>query len=328
MSNTLEISLSTHFTSQPASCKIYFCEELIFDGLIEKERTFIHVFEGVKLFKLKIIKNGKFLNLVRNHQEQIVYVKTLKLNGIDLKIKEFGKFKTKENPYVSDQILQTDTLALNGEWIFELLSQPLVGSIDINNIKIRNKIEDCDVACFGCSNTYGSFLEKNESWPYHLGKMLDCKVNNYGIGGSNLNQITAFVEYYIKNFNTKLIVLLMPHSIRRQFKEDNKIINIGVDDIENKNFIMHGEEHSVANLSMSLGGWLKNIKTNIYFGSYNLSEYNLMSKTPLKEYMLPFLDHNLHPKASDNLHFGPEYCKNYAELIANFIKDTRSSITL
>ena len=328
MSNTLELLLSTQFTALPANCKIYFCEELIFDGLVEKEMTLVHVFEETKNFKMKIIKTGKSIDLVDKHHQQIIFIKNLKLNGIDLKIKEFGKFLTKENPYVNDQILQTDTMALNGEWVFKLLSQPLVGSVDINNIKTRDKIEDCDVACFGCSNTYGSFLEKNESWPYQLGKILDCKVNNFGVVASNLNEITAFIEYYIKNFHTKLILLLMPHSMRRQLDKENKILNIMPHHIENKNFIMHGEEHSVANLSMSLGSWFKNIKININFGSYIASEYNLMNKTPLQKYMLPFLDNNSYPKASDNLHFGAEYCKNYAKLIANFILDTRSSITL
>lgn len=321
MSNTLELLLSTQFTSLPANCKIYFCEELIFDGLVEKEMTLVHVFEEAKNFKLKIIKTGKSINLVNKHHQQIVFIKRLKLNGIDLKIKEFGKFQTKKNPYVDDHVLQTNTLALNGEWVFELLSQPLVGSIDIKNIKIRDNIEDCDVACFGCSNTYGFCLEKNESWPHQLGKILNCKVGNFGIGGTNLNEMTAFVEYYIKNFNTKLIILLIPHSMRRQIKKENKILNITMPNhIENKDFIMHGEEHSIANLSMSLGSWLKNIKTNIYIGSYQLDEYNLMSKTSLKEFMLPFLDYNSYPKASDDLHFGAEYSKNYAKLIADFIK--------
>jgi hypothetical protein len=320
MSNILEISLSTDFTLRPANCKIYFCEELIFNGLIEKEKTLTHIFEGSKNFKLKIIKAGKFLDLVKDHHRQIVYVKNLKLNGIDLKIKEFGTFKTKENPYVDDQTLQTDTMALNGEWVFELLPQPLVGSIDIKHIGIRDKIEDCDVACFGCSNTYGFGLTKEESWPYQLGENLSCKVNNFGIPGSNLNQITAFVEYYIKNFNTKSIILLMPHSMRRQIEKDRKIINLKVGVKENKELIMHGEEHSIANLSMSLSAWLKNIKIPIYIGSYHESEYKLISKTTLKEWLLPFLDMEQYPKAKDNLHFGSRYCLDYAKIVANILK--------
>ena len=41
--------------------------------------------------------------------------------------------------------------------------------------------------------------------------------------------------------------------------------------------------------------------------------------TPLKKVMLPFLNHNAYPKASDGLHFGKEYCKEYARTLKNFL---------
>lgn len=320
MSNKLKISLSIEYTSIPAHCEVYCCGELIFNGPVDKDIILTHEFVSPKKFDIKIIKSGKTLDIVHKKHRQIVYVKNINLNGIDLKIHEFGEFKVKNNPYVDDHTLQTATLSLNGEWSFALLEQPLVGIVDLDNIRIRDIIEECDVACFGCSNTYG-LDSKEESWPYQLGKILNCSVNNYGIPGSNINEMTALVEEYIKNNNTKIILMLIPHSMRRQHKDGNKIINVFHTHDSCRKFVLHGEEHSAANLSMSMTDWLKNIKTKIYIGTYHDSEYKLLSRTPLNEYMLPFLDYEKYPKASDGLHFGAEYCKDYATLVADFIKN-------
>ena len=35
--------------------------------------------------------------------------------------------------------------------------------------------------------------------------------------------------------------------------------------------------------------------------------------------MLPFLDLDAYPKASDGLHFGKEYCEEYARTLKNFL---------
>lgn len=319
--NLVEIVLTTEYTSVPPHCKIYCCDELIYNNIVDKNTAIKHFFNTPKQFKIKIIKSGKTKKTINQKLQQKIKIEKINVNGIDLKIKAFGYFKTKDNLYVNDHTLQTNELDLNGEWTISLIPQVLVGFFNSQNVDIRDSIDDCDVACFGCSQTYGLFLKKNQTWPYQLSKILNMKVKNFGIPGSNINEITAFVENYLKKYNTKMILILLPHSFRRQLVVNSKIKNISPHSKDNKELIFHGEEHSIANLSLSMINWLKNIDKKIFISSYHLSEYNLIKKTPLKNYVMPFLDSQHYPKAKDNIHFGEEYCKDYAELLANFMKE-------
>jgi hypothetical protein len=323
MSN-LTISLTPTFTSQPPHCKIYCSDDLIYDSIISKKIKIDHNFDSNKKFVIKIIKTGKTMALVKKKHEQVLQINQIKLNGINLKSKELGKFEIKDNPFVDDRTFSTDILTLNGDWQLELPFTPLVGTADIKKIqtKIRDDIDNCNIACFGCSQTYGSFLDYEQTWPYHLSKMLNTKIKNFGIEGSNINEIIAFVEKYLKNrYKANLIIILIPHTFRRQIKIENKIINILAHGKENKELFDHGEEHSVATISGSLEKWIDSLskKAKILIGIYQSSEYDLFKITPLKKVMLPFLNYDAYPKASDGLHCGKEYCKEYAKTLKNFL---------
>ena len=323
MSN-LTISLTPTFTSQPPYCKIYCSGDLIYDSVISKKVNINHNFDFNRKFVIKIIKTGKTMDIVKKHHEQIIQIDDIKLNGINLKSKELGKFKIKNNPFVDDHTLSTDVLTLNGDWQLELPFIPLVGTADIKKIqtKIRDEIGNCNIACFGCSQTYGVSLDYEQSWPYHLGKLLNTKVKNFGIIGSNCNEITAFVEKYLKNgYKANLIIILIPHTFRRQIKIENKTINILADRKENRELFDHGEEHIVAILSRSLEKWIDSLskKAKILISTYQSSEHDLFKMTPLKKVMLPFLNYNAYPKATDGVHFGEKYCKDYAKTLKNFL---------
>ena len=252
---------------------------------------------------------------------QIITIKNINLNGIDLKIQEFGEFKIRDNPYIDDETLQTDRLHLNGVWRLELPKRSLVGTFNPGGINLRDELGDCDIACFGCSNTWGSFLEYGESWPAQLQQITGKSTKNYGIQGSNINQMIPFVDHYIKNYKTDTIILYLPHTFRRQQNVNGKIQNIETVDNENRELILHGEEHSVAVLSGTLHNWLENCSKNIniYLGTYQTDEYKLYEKTALKKFMVPFLEADDYSKASDNLHHGAEFNRDFAKIIHNFL---------
>lgn len=332
MSNLL-ISLTPKFTSHPPHCKIYCSDHLIYDSIVSKQVDIEYDFNFDRKFAVKIIKSGKTMDIAKKQHEQVIQIDKIKLNGIDLKSKELGKFETKNNPFVDDHTLSTNLLTLNGDWHLELPFIPLVGttapyydydSLDVKKIQtgIRDDLGNSNIACFGCSQTRGAYLEYDQTWPYHLGKLLNTKVKNFGVNGSNINQITAFVEEYLnKGFSANLIIILMPHTFRRQLTIENKTTNLSTYSKENKELHDHGEDHTVATISGSLEKWLDSLskKTKILLGTYQSSEYELFQSTPLEKVMLPFLDDDAFPKASDGLHFGKEYCQEYANKIKNFL---------
>jgi|TARA_A100001388_G_scaffold102684_1_gene74865 hypothetical protein len=317
--NFLEISLKTEHTSVPAHLKIYCSDELVFDDLIDKNLVIKKQFETPKVFELKIIKTGKNIDLVKKDHIQKVQIEKVSVNGINLKINEFGNFQVHDNPYVDDHTLQTVDLNLNGTWTLQLQEQKLIGQFEPAKAKFRDAIQDCDIACFGCSQTYGVFLDHNETWPYFLGKELGLNVKNFGIPGSNYNEMTAFMEYYVKNYKAKTILALFPHSFRRQSIDNGKIEHIGAVDERNKHLIFHGEEHSIVNLSMCFPAWLESVHDNIMVSTYQRSEHNLMMLTNIKKHMLPYFDSDPYPKASDGKHFGVEHNLSYAKALAKHI---------
>ena len=82
-------------------------------------------------------------------------------------------FEQKDNPYTDDSSIQTVELSLNGIWTIRLPIYSILGTATLIKNKFRNNIEDCDIACFGCSFTYGSYVDYNETWPYLLEKELN-----------------------------------------------------------------------------------------------------------------------------------------------------------
>jgi hypothetical protein len=322
--NIVKISLSTKYDSVPAHCQIHCCDELIFDTVVDKDLDITHETNQLNQFSVRITKTGKTVEVVKKNHEQSIMIKNINLNGIDLKVAEFGKFHVKNNIYVNDHTLQTNCLNLNGEWMLELPARSIAGKIDLAKLKFRDPLEDSDIACFGCSQTYGVFLENYESWPARLQEETGKKIRNYGVRGSNINEITALVDYYIENYKTDTILLYLPHTFRRQLELDGIIQQLGTLDPRNKDLVLHGEEHSIAVISDDLYRWLDNISQNtkIYFGTYQRDEYRLYEKTPLKKFMMPFLEGNDYPKASDDLHHGAEFNRVFAKKIKEFLKNS------
>lgn len=320
--NTVKISLSTTYDITPSHLEIECLGEVIHRGELKENSIIEHATKSSDSFEIKIIKTGKTKKIVDLKGTQEVVVESINLNGIPLKIKEFGSFALKDNPYVNDQTLQTNKLNLNGEWTLELPKVNLVGDITSSTMDTpRDSFSDCEIACFGCSQTYGYFLKKDEAWPSQLARLTGRVVKNYGAVGSNINEITAMVDYYLKRFKTYFILLYLPHTFRRQKRKGNKISNIRWDDESNRDLILHGEEHSIAVLSGSFKAWLENISkhTKIYFGTYQTDENKLYESTPLKKFMFPFLEGDNYPKASDNLHHGAEFNRDFAKMLVNFL---------
>ena len=208
--NKLKISLSTTYDIEPSHLQIECLGDVIHDGELTKNLVIEHESDRSDLFEIKIRKTGKTKKIVDMNGTQEVIVQSINLNGIDLKNKEFGSFSTKDNAFMDDEILQTNQLNLNGEWTLELPTLNLVG--DISKGKIRDQFSDSEIACFGCSQTYGAFLEHDEAWPGHLERLTGKLVKNYYkklIGSTFLNEKN--VE---KKMNEEDILVVAPYNVQ------------------------------------------------------------------------------------------------------------------
>ena len=320
--NTLKISLSTTYDVAPSHLKIECLGEVIHQGELTKSTVIEHETGRSDPLKLKITKTGKTKEIVNAKGTQEVVVELVNLNGIDLKIKDFGSFSLKDNPYVDEEILQTNKLNLNGVWTLELPILNLVGDITKQALsKMRNPFSDSDVACFGCSQTYGAFVGDDQTWPSELERLTGKSVKNYGVSGSNINEITAMVDEYLGKFKTDIVLLYLPQTFRRQRKKGNETVNLDWRDEYNRDLLLHGEEHSIAVLAGAFMEWLDNVSrhTKIYFGTYQTDEYKLYQQTPLKKFMFPFLEGADYPKASDDVHHGPEFNRDFAKMLVDFL---------
>jgi hypothetical protein len=321
--NKIKISLSTIYDVAPSHLKIECLGEVIYEGELTKNTIIEHEIGRLNPFELKITKTGKTKEIVDIKSTQEVVVELVNLNGINLKIQDFGSFSLGDNPYVAEETLQTNKLNFNGVWTLELPRLNLVGDITKEAFgKMRNTFSDSDVACFGCSQTYGALIGHDQAWPGELSRLTGKSVGNYGVNGSNINEITAMVDEYLKEFKTDIVLLYLPHTFRRQIKKGNEAVNMRWWDDYDRDLLLHGEEHSIAVLAGAFMEWLENISkhTKIYFGTYQTDEYRLYQQTPLKKFMFPFLEGVDYPKASDGVHHGPEFNQDLAKILKDFLQ--------
>jgi len=319
------LEISTKYTSIPPYCKIYCCDEIVFNGFVHKNIKLNFQKPIDKLFKLQIFKSGKTLELDKNNHEQSIIIKKLILNGIELKIKECSFFEIKNNSYVKDYTIRTNICVFNGCWTFLLPKENLIGNFNNTKIeKLFGKLYNTDIACFGGKEAEANHLSNNERWSTHLSKLTGRDIKNYGIAGGNIKEITAFIKYYNENFKCNNIILLLPYTMRDQIydKKNEKFVNISNFYKLEKDLIYYGEEHHVANQAGKLKDFCDkiNTKTKIIFSSPYRSEYNLFNKTPCKNYMLPFVNRELFPLANDGIHGGAEYNRAFAKSILNNIQ--------
>ena len=93
--NDLSITISTKYDSKPATVKIIACDKIVFDSEITKRLELQTSIGSFDQFNIRIIKSGKSMDVVKKEHEQSVTIEKISLNGIDLKIEEFGKFNIK-----------------------------------------------------------------------------------------------------------------------------------------------------------------------------------------------------------------------------------------
>jgi hypothetical protein len=337
MKHQVTLSLKTIYDGAPAVIETIVNKKSIYKDKLEKNITLNFDYDCDDQFKIEINKTGKNIDAVKNGNRQEITVEQLLLNGFNLHPDKFGIFYIKDNPYVNDSKIQTDQLNLNGTWTINVPLFPLKGVSTLESYrKFRDPIADTSIACFGCSVTYGAFLEYNESWPAQLSNIAGKDIKNYGISGSNNQEIIANACEFAKNYQVKDIIILLCQFCRLQLVKDDQLYNWhpGSDNKFYKMFPTHIEKmvmYSETDLLFAgqVPYFLKKIKEiksnitgNIFVSTYIKDHYECLEKIDNTDFiLLPFYEMSKEYKlAADNLHPGPEHNRLFAKSIVNYTK--------
>ena len=299
---------------------------VVFDGLIDRVKSISHQADLQDRLKITIHKTGKTKEIVDRKEPQELLVEEVLLNGYSQHPDKFGTFVQVDNSYVKDQTLEGNMMSLNGSWSLDVpvFRQPFIPEID--QLK-RDQFTDTQTACFGCSFTYGTFLQYDQTWPYYLGP----NTKNYGGGGKTISSTVGTAHWFVQNFKCDKIVMLLPHVCRLQLQDQKKglrtFIPFQADDTNEeiaKDIIMFGEPSLLfSGYSNRMKELLAEIskKVDLYITSYQSDTYNMLDQT-MDEFckILPFYELSSEFRlASDNQHPGPDHNQFFANKIRPII---------
>lgn len=329
MSDLLEIHLKVDTGEIPPYLRITVNDNQIFDGVVCESMTLRHQTELTNRLTISMEKSGKTKMVVDSGDHQTV-IADVSLNGLDQHADTFGVFEQRNNPYVDDAKMEGNHMSLNGCWQLDVpvFRQPFMPELKLNGGP-RDTFSDARIACFGCSFTYGSFLEYDQTWPYYLG---DAK--NYGMGGHSISAIVGSAHWYVQNFKCDKLVMLLPDVYRFQIQNQqkewwswcpstNKKFSGGPKELI-RDVVMFGE----ASLLFSGGvNRMKellaeiNEKTDLYITSWSSETYDMLIKKIRGESeILPFYERSSEFRmAPDDLHPGPDHNRFFANEIRPII---------
>lgn len=328
MLDQIEIHLKTDIGEIPPHLEVSIADKVIFDTLLKKDTKLKHETKLSNHLIIKIEKSGKTKDLADGGKPQNVFVEKVLLNGLNQHADLFGVFKQRQNSYIEDQSLQGNAMILNGSWQLEVpvFRQPFVPH---PHKDYRDEFSNTHMACFGCSFTYGSYLEHDQTWPHYLG------AKNYGFtkGGNCISSIVATARDYLKKYRCEKMLMLLPHPCRLQVPLEGSIRTLlpgRSPEVESKfkkmsrDIVMFGQGSLILS---GYAGTMKDIlrdiskKTKLFLSSYDRETYDCIKDLKDDSYeVLPFYESSdKHEFASDGLHPGPDHNREFANLIRPII---------
>ena len=321
-----------------SSLTIHAQDNLIFQGQAENYMELNFPYPDADRFIIKIKKTGKTKEIVDKKLRQEIIVTSLKLNGCDMHADKFGNFLQFDNAYVDDQKNNTNKLYLNGEWNINLpiFDYKLTHSA-LHESNLRDAVAHSDIACFGCSFTYGANLKTNETWPCYLSEELQGKiVKNYGRGGNSVQEIMSTALEYAKNYKATSIICLLPHPSRMQLIDPATNTPITLypgrsPEIEKKfpdlckDIVMYGET------SLLLAGYIGKLKKiidqihaagkKVFVSCYDSEFYEILKNLSLDNItLLPYYERDeRYPFSDDHGHPGKIHNRLFAENIVKYV---------
>lgn len=320
------------------SLSIHAHNNLIFQGQAENHMRFNFPYPDVDRFIIKIKKTGKAKEIVDKKFKQEIIVSALELNGCDMHADKFGNFFQFDNSYVADQKNYTNKLYLNGEWNIDLpIFDYSANQSALHELNLRDAVIPSDIACFGCSFTYGANLQPDETWPYFLNCELPGKViSNYGRGGNSVQEIMSTALEYARNNAAKSVICLLPHPSRMQVIDPAS--NTAVTLYPGHASPLHAQFTTLCNdvvmygeTSLLLAGYVISLKKiaheitatgkKLFVSCYDEVFYKALKNLHIDDMiLLPYYERDSeHPCSDDQGHPGAIHNRLFAENIVKYI---------
>jgi len=205
---------------------------------------------------------------------------------------------------------------MNNNEDFYVLAMP---EYKIPGVYIPNKnketFRDCDIACFGCTHTYGIHIDS--PWPTALKDITKEDVCNFGIINGNLQEILGNVYYYSNHFKTKNIIIMIPSILRLQLFKNNNYINVANIHPEAEKLSLLGIKNLFDSIELKLKKCFDDIakKSNLYFGTIEKKEYDYFKNSSISKYLIPYLNYKSFPRSVEGRYFSNEYSLHLAKSI-------------
>ena len=310
---------------------------------------------------------GKILSLrnLRLGLDRGVELISFEIDGFNLpEPKEFTRFKMLDNPYVENKIIKEKELFFNGELEFEInearlcwfptyYSKNNVDFVYQNNQATCTGAEGCwdgedaehtkeyfnvpfdpsmspkqgDNFALGCSQTYGTSLDKASTWPSLMG------YRNFGVPGGGVDSIYYNAHRIVELYKPQSMIIMFPTLDRRllEFQKGEYFFRIPIcSNIEynllDRYWVSSGELlKMISNLQREVvldednqysQKFLQSVSAlpcDISVSSWDQETYEILPNYFKK--VLPFF--NRLDRASDGTHYGPKSHKNWVKKLKN-----------
>jgi len=179
------------------------------------------------ILSIKIQRLGRDKFVVTNEPEQSIKIKNISINDIVIN-PSIGNYKTIDNLYLDDHVVNTIDLNLNGLYELRIPCLTLKGERD-NKVKSIKKFNqtglNADVVFFGASMTDWNFergkppiKNKNNFADMFIKKFKNMSIFNFGLSGLTDQEIIENVKYFLKYNHSNVIFLQFISVLGRQIK--------------------------------------------------------------------------------------------------------------
>lgn len=163
----------------------------------------------------------------------------------------------------------------------------------------REKLQEHDNFAFGCSHTYGTGVEINETWAYKVGAL------NLGIESISADTVVRFMKEVIKTHVPKKIYVLWPDWTRFEIVKDGNYKSLLSSDSD---YIKYMKDHNETWLRSNFAQRVNETKELCKNNNIKLQHMTLYD-------LIPYIDHaDRWPISKLGHHYAPEWHNWVAEL--------------